>query len=80
MESRKLENHFLFLDEPLLAVDVVRYQRLTELLPELSNGLKQIFLCRPPQTLNGAYVIETNLANKDLIVNFSNLATTHNKT
>jgi DNA repair exonuclease SbcCD ATPase subunit len=75
MESRKLDHHFLFLDEPLLAVDVVRYQKLTDLLPEMSKGLKQIFLCRPPQTMDGAYVIETDLSKKDLVVDFSNLQT-----
>lgn len=73
MESRDLKDHFLFLDEPLLAVDVQRYQRLFDLLPDLSKGLGQIFLCRPPQSLEGAILLETSLDSKDLIVDFSKL-------
>jgi len=78
MEARQLQHHFLFLDEPLLAVDVVRYQKLTELLPELSSGLSQIFLCRPPQNLAHSYLIETSLAQKELIVNFASLQPRNN--
>ena len=72
MESRAQGEHYLFLDEPLLAVDKHRYQRLTEILPELSTSLSQIFLCRPPQELEGAILIKTSLDAKELIIDFSN--------
>jgi hypothetical protein len=74
MDAREHDKHFLFLDEPLLAVDGQRYQKLTDILPSLCGGLQQIFLCRPPEQQMGAYVIETRLENKEVIVNFTNEA------
>ncbi|MBF0198158.1 MAG: hypothetical protein HQL32_10615, partial [Planctomycetes bacterium] len=71
LESRNIEQHFLFLDEPLLAVDAQRYQKLTSLLPEISAKLEQIFICRPPEKHDSAYVVQTDLAQKELIINFS---------
>ena len=71
MESRGHNAHFLFLDEPLLAVDNVRYQRLADLLPRLSEGMGQIFLCRPPQNQKQALRLHTNLENFELVADFT---------
>lgn len=72
MESRGHDGHFLFLDEPLLAVDNVRYQRLADLLPQLSKGMGQIFLCRPPQNQNQALRLKTDLESYELVADFTN--------
>ena len=70
MDAREHDEHFLFLDEPLLAVDSTRYHKLMALLPTLCKGLKQIFICRPPVQEAEAYVITTQLNSRDLTVNF----------
>lgn len=71
MESRGHDAHFLFLDEPLLAVDNVRYQRLADILPQLSKGMGQIFLCRPPQNQDHALSLRTDLETFELVADFS---------
>lgn len=71
MDSREINEHFLFLDEPLLTVDSTRYQKLMAFFPNLCTGLKQIFLCHPPLLGTNAYVIYTQLDNRNLIVNFA---------
>lgn len=74
MESKKVDDHFIFLDEPLLAVDTGRYQHLTDLLPAITPKFNQVFLCRPPERTEHAYLIETQLASTTLIVDFSTIA------
>lgn len=69
MDAREHDQHFIFLDEPLLAVDATRYGKLAELLPGLSDGMGQIFLCRPPQNAE-ATVIETRLEDRTLVADF----------
>ena len=71
MSSRQHDQHFLFLDEPLLAVDGVRYQNLSDLLPGMCDGLQQVFLCRPPQDQKGTMDISTELNAKELISDLS---------
>jgi recombinational DNA repair ATPase RecF len=71
MSARQHDQHFLFLDEPLLAVDGVRYQKLTDLLPEMCDGLQQVFLCRPPQDQKGTMEISTELNAKELVSDLS---------
>jgi DNA repair exonuclease SbcCD ATPase subunit len=71
MDSRGHASHFIFLDEPLLAVDGERYQKLTDLLPSIGSGLDQIFLCRPPQDHQGAFILNTSLNKVELVADFS---------
>ena len=71
MSARKHDQHFLFLDEPLLAVDGIRYQNLSDLLPDMCDGLQQVFLCRPPQDQKGTMEISTELKGKELISDLS---------
>jgi DNA repair exonuclease SbcCD ATPase subunit len=71
MSSRKHDFHFLFLDEPLLAVDATRYQKLADVLPNMCDGLQQVFLCRPPQDEKGVMEISTSLGAKELISDLS---------
>jgi DNA repair exonuclease SbcCD ATPase subunit len=71
MESRQLSSHFIFLDEPLLAVDGDRYAKLTSLLPKISSGLDQIFLCRPPEDQENAYILNTALDQTELVADLT---------
>lgn len=71
MDARSHDQHFLFLDEPLLAVDAQRYQNLADLLPLMTRGLKQVFLCRPPQDAEGTMEIQTAIDSTELISDLS---------
>lgn len=70
MQAREIDAHTIFLDEPLQAVDAERYRHLCAQLPELSPHFRQIFLCRPPLDAKGAITIHTDLAKKDLEMDF----------
>lgn len=72
LEARSISKHFIFLDEPLLAVDPVRYEKLVKLLPNLTTKIDQVFLCRPPENINGYHTIQTSLEQTILKVDFSN--------
>lgn len=69
-ESCGVKDHFIFFDEPLLAVDPVRYGKFLEIAPELSPILNQVFICRPPENFSTAHALETNLADRELKKNF----------
>ena len=70
-ESIGADDHFVFFDEPLLAVDSERYSKFIKLANEVSPILNQMFLCRPPDTFDSPYSIQTTLEQNSLIQDFS---------
>lgn len=73
-QSRGMAGHFLFLDEPLPALDHARQKRLLDLLPGFSPHLPQIFFCRPPKDAQMPLRLEPSLEKRELVADFSGSA------